>query len=304
MKKGNSVSFSRLRRQEELTAWLFITPVILGVIIFQIYPTLFSLVISFTRWNLLTPPKWIGPSNFIELFTADRFFVKTMINTALYVLGVVVPGMILAIIFASFLNTKIRGKTIYRAIYFIPVVAPTVAVALLWQWIYEANFGVLNSILRMVGIQGPAWLGSTRYALLALIIEAIWAGLGFSIVIFLAGLQGISKDYYEAAEIDGANAFQKMIHITLPLLSPITFFVLVTGVIGAFQVFDIPFVMTQGGPANATQMVVMYLYVNAFRIQKMGLAAALAYIIFLVIIFLTFLNFRFSRRWVFYEEEN
>lgn len=304
MNKGNSVSFSRLRRQEELMAWLFIAPVVLGVIIFQIYPTLFSLVISFTRWNLLTPPKWVGPANFIELFTADRVFFKTMLNTTLYVLGVVVPGMVLAIIFASFLNTNIRGKTLYRAIYFIPVVAPTVAVALLWQWIYEANFGVLNSILRMIGIQGPSWLGSTRYALLSIIIEAIWAGLGFSIVIFLAGLQGISKDYYEAAEIDGANAIQKLIHITLPLLSPITFFVVVTGVIGAFQVFDIPFVMTLGGPANATQMVVMYLYVNAFRIQKMGLASALAYVIFLVIIVLTFLNFRLSKRWVFYEEEN
>ncbi len=304
MKQGKSISFNRLRRQEELTAWLFITPVLLGILVFQVYPTLFSLVISFTRWNLLTPPKWIGLANFVELFTEDRFFVKVLTNTSLYTIGTVLPGIVLAILFASLLNTNIRGKTIYRALYFVPVVAPTVAVALLWQWIYEANFGVLNSMLRMVGIQGPAWLGSTRYALLALIIEAIWAGLGFHIVIFLAGLQGISKDYYEAADIDGANAFQKLTNITLPLLSPITFFVLVTAMIGAFQVFDIPFVMTMGGPANATQMIVMYLYVNAFRIQKMGLAAALAYIIFLVIIALTILNFRFSRRWVFYEEEN
>lgn len=295
-------ALSRHRRKEELIAWLFIMPVVLGIIIFNVYPTLFSLVISFNQWNLLSPPKWIGLDNYATLFTSDRFFWKTMGNTATYVAGVVVPGIILAIFFSSLMNQNIRGRTLYRALYFIPVVAPTVAVALLWAWIYEANFGVLNSVLRMVGIQGPPWLGSTRWAMIAIIIEAIWAGLGFNIVIFLSGLQGISKDYYEAAEIDGANGLQKLFNITLPLLSPITFFVLVTGVIGAFQSFDIPFVMTGGGPANATQMVVLYLYINAFRIQKMGLAAALAYIIFIVILALTWVNFRMSKRWVFYED--
>lgn len=295
-------SLSRFRRKEELIAWLFIAPVVLGILIFNIYPTIFSLIISFTQWNLLNPPKWVGFRNFVELFTTDRYFFKTMSNTATYVAGVVLPGIALAIGFASLLNQNIRGRTLYRALYFIPVVAPTVAIALLWQWIYEANFGVLNSLLRMVGIEGPSWLGSTHWAMIAIIIEAIWAGLGFNIVIFLSGLQGISKDYYEAAEIDGANPLQKLFGITLPLLSPITFFVLVTGMIGAFQAFDIPFVMTRGGPANATQMVVLYLYNNAFGIQKMGLAAAIGYIIFVVIIVLTIINFTMSKRWVFYED--
>jgi multiple sugar transport system permease protein len=294
-------SLTGMRRREELTAWLFISPIVLGILIFQFYPTLFSFYISFNQWNLLSPPKWIGLNNYVELFTIDRFFKNTMINTATYALATVFAGLALGLIFAVLLNQDIRGKYLYRAIYFVPVIAPTVAVALLWQVLYDPNFGVFNGLLRMVGIHGPNWLGNTTWAMRSIIFEAIWAGLGFTILIFLAGLQGISQEYYEAAEIDGANAVQKFFFITMPLLSPTTFFLLVTGVIGSFQVFDIPFVMTGGGPANSTQMVVMYLYNNAFVIQKMGLAAAVAFIVFVVIIILTFLNFRISKRWVFYE---
>jgi multiple sugar transport system permease protein len=298
---SKKVSLTGMRKREELTAWLFIAPVVLGVLIFQFYPTIFSFYISFTQWNLLTPPKWVGFSNFVELFTTDRFFFNTMSNTATYAVWTVIVGLALGLIFAVLLNQEIRGKYIYRAIYFVPVVAPTVAVALLWQLLYDPNFGVFNALLKMVHIQGPNWLGNTHWALRSVIFEAIWAGLGFTILIFLAGLQGISQEYYEAAEIDGANAVQKFFFITMPLLSPTTFFLLVTGVIGSFQVFDIPFVMTGGGPANATQMVMMYLYNNAFTIQKMGLAAAVAFIVFLVIILLTIFNFSISKRWVFYE---
>jgi multiple sugar transport system permease protein len=294
-------SLSGMRKREELTAWLFITPIALGILIFQLYPTLFSFYISFTQWNLLSPPHWAGLANYVELFTTDRFFFNTMTNTATYAAWTVAAGLALGLFFAALLNQEIRGKYLYRAIYFVPVVAPTVAVALLWQWLYEPNFGVLNGILRYIGVHGPNWLGSTSWAMRSIIFEAVWAGLGFNILIYLAGLQGIPQEYYEAAEIDGANGLQNFFHITLPLLSPTTFFLLVTGVIGAFQVFDIPFVMTQGGPANATQMVVMYLYTNAFKIQKMGLAAAVAFMVFIVIIILTAINFTFSKRWVFYE---
>jgi multiple sugar transport system permease protein len=299
---GKKASLTGMRRREELTAWLFISPIVLGILIFQLYPTLFSLYISFTQWNLLSwPPKWIGVANYVTLFTTDRFFAKTMANTATYAGWTVVAGLALGLFFAVLLNQEIRGKYLYRAIYFVPVVAPTVAVALLWQILYDPNFGVFNGLLRMIGVHGPNWLGNTTWAMRSIIFEAIWAGLGFTILIFLAGLQGISQEYYEAAEIDGANAVQKFFFITMPLLSPTTFFLLVTGVIGSFQVFDIPFVMTGGGPANATQMVVMYLYNNAFTIQKMGLASAVAFMVFVVIIILTFLNFRISKRWVFYE---
>jgi multiple sugar transport system permease protein len=177
-----------------------------------------------------------------------------------------------------------------------------VALALLWGWLYEPNFGIINSVLRTIGIKGPSWLGTTTWALRSVIIMAIWAGLGFQIVIFLAGLQGISQEYYEAAAIDGANAWQKFRRITLPLLSPVTFFVLVTGIIGTFQDFALVWVLTQGGPANSTQLIVMYLYGLAFRLQRMGLASAVAYSVFVVIVGLTILNFVLSKRWVFYEE--
>jgi multiple sugar transport system permease protein len=289
-------------RYEERLAWLFVLPVVLGIGIFQVYPTLFSLYASLTRWNLLTPPHWVGLRNYGELFTTDRFFFQTMRNTGTYTLGVVVPAMILALFFAILLNQEIQGKYIYRAIYFIPVIAPAVAVALLWGWLYEPNFGIINSALRAVGIAGPAWLGSTKWAMTAVIIESIWAGLGFNIVIFLAGLQGISREYYEAAAMDGAGFFRQFYSITLPLLSPVTFFILVTGVIGTFQDFTVPFIMTGGGPAGATQLVVMYLYGLAFRLQNMGTASAVAYVVFLVIVTLTVLNFLLARRWVFYEE--
>jgi multiple sugar transport system permease protein len=299
-----SGSLKSMRRREERMAWLFITPVVLGILIFQVYPTLFSLYASFTSWNLITPPRWVGLENYIDLLTTDRFFIKSLWNTIRYTLGVVLPSMAISLFFASLLNQNIRLKHTYRAIYFVPVVAPTVALALLWGWLYEPNFGIINAALDMVGIKGPSWLGTTTWALRSVIIMAIWAGIGFQIVIFLAGLQGISQEYYEAAAIDGANAWQKFARITMPLLSPVTFFVLVTGIIGTFQDFSLVWVLTQGGPAGATQLIVMYLYGLAFRLQKMGLASAVAYSVFLVIVGLTIVNFTISKKWVFYEESN
>ena len=295
-------TFSRQLRQEERLAWLFVLPVVLGIGIFQIYPTVFSLYASLTQWNLLTPPRWIGLDNYVDLFTTDRFFFQTMQNTGVYTFGVVVPAMIIALIFAILLNQEIRGKYLYRAIYFVPVIVPAVAVALLWNWLYEPNFGLINSALRVIGIKGPAWLGNTEWAMRAVIIQSIWAGLGFNIVIYLSGLQSIGREYYEAASIDGAGFLHQFFYITLPLLSPVTFFILVTGVIGTFQDFTVPFIMTGGGPAGATQLVVMYLYGLAFRLQNMGTASAVAYIVFIVIVTLTALNFLLARRWVFYEE--
>jgi len=302
MVMGSKATLRGLRRQEEVTGWLFVTPVALGILIFSIYPVLFSLYASLTSWDLISPPHWIGIQNYVDLFTTDRFFGVALRNSAVYSLGTVLPGLALALIFAVLLNQEISGRFVYRAIYFIPVVAPGVAVAILWTWIYEPNFGILNFLLRIVGIRGPRWLGSSQWALISIIIMAIWSGLGYDIVIFLAGLQSISKDYYEAAAIDGANALQKFRHVTLPLLSPVTFFVLVLGVINSFQAFTAPYVMTGGGPANATMMLVLYLYNQAFRFQHMGLASAVAYCLFFIVVGLTVVNFRLQRLWVFYEE--
>jgi multiple sugar transport system permease protein len=291
-----------MRQREEWLGWLFVSPVILGILIFQAYPVLFSLYASLTKWNLLSTPRWVGFQNYVELFTRDRYFFEIMGNTAQYALGTVLPGIALGIGFALLLNQNIAGRFTYRAIYFIPVVAPTVALGLLWAWIYEPTFGILNSVLRVIGIQGPMWLGSTKWAMPSVVIFAIWRGIGFSIVIFLSGLQTISPEFHEAAAIDGANAWQRLRHITLPLLSPVTFFVLVTDVIGAFQVFDTIYILTRGGPANATTTAVFMLYNHAFRLQHMGYASAIAYVLFLAIIVLTVANFTLGKRWVFYEE--
>jgi multiple sugar transport system permease protein len=284
-------------------AWLFVTPIILGIIIFQLYPTLFSLYVSFTEWNLLTPMRWIGLRNFTDLFTDDRTFGPALYNSFVYTAGTVLPGIAIALVFAVLLNQNIRGRAIYRTIYFVPVVAPTVAVAILWSWIYEPEFGILNWLLSLAGIEGPKWLGSSDWAMFSLIVMSIWQGLGYNIVIFLAGLQAISPDLYEAAAIDGANGPRQFWHITLPLLSPVTFFVLVLSVIGGFQVFTAPYVMTNGGPANATVTVVMQLYREAFQFQRMGLASAMAYVLFVIIVALTLLNLYLQKVWVFYEEE-
>jgi multiple sugar transport system permease protein len=291
-----------LRRQEEITAWLFVLPVALGILIFQIYPVLFSLYISLTEWSFVAAPKWIGVANFVELFTDDRTFGTAMLNSAVYAAGTVIPGVGLALVFAVLLNQEIRGRFVYRSIFFVPVVATTVSIAILWSWIYEPQFGILNYVLKLVGIAGPPWLGSSAWAMPALVIIAIWHDLGFNIVIFLAGLQNISREYYEAASIDGAGPLAKFRYVTLPVLSPVTFFALVLAVINAFQVFTIPKVMTNGGPANATTTVVLYLYNQAFQFEHMGVASAIAYCLFVVIVVLTLLNFNLQRIWVFYEE--
>lgn len=299
---AGSVTLHGLKRREELAAWLFVTPVVLGILLFQVYPVAFSLYISFTDWNLLSSPRWVGTRNYVDLFTTDRFFLTAMANSAVYALGTVLPGLALALLFATLLNQQIRGRLFYRSIYFVPVVAPTVSIAILWAWIYEPSFGILNFLLKLVGIQGPPWISSSTWAMPSLIIMSVWSGLGYTIVILLAGLQNISREYYEAAAIDGASGLQRFRHVTLPLLSPVTFFVLVLSAINAFQTFTAAYVLTGGGPANATLTVVLYLYQLAFRFEYMGLASAVAYCLFVVIVGLTAVNFALQKMWVFYEE--
>lgn len=291
------------RRQEERNAWLFVLPIVVGILIFNVYPVFFSLYTSFTRWNLLTKPVWVGFKNYATLFTSDPSFFTTLRNTTIYALSTVLIGIILSLVAANLLNMKIRGQSFFRAVFFMPVIIPTAAAALAWVWMYDASSaGILNGILKVFNVAPIPWITSGKYALNSIIIEALWAGFGLNTVIFLAGLQNIPQEYYEAAELDGANFWHKFIHITLPGISPTTFFVLVTSIINAVQVFDVPFVMTGGGPANSTQMIVMYLYTSAFRLQRMGPASAMGYIVFMIILVLTFINFRLEKKWVFYED--
>jgi multiple sugar transport system permease protein len=291
----------RLRRRETTAAYGFLLPNLIGFAIFTFFPVLAALLISMTDWDLLQAPTWVGLENYQTLLT-DPLFGKVLTNTALYVLGTVPLQMALALLVALALNQRIPGQLFFRTAYFMPVVASTVAVALVWRWIFNYDFGLLNSFLYMIGIQDPPnWLGSTRTALISIIIMSIWQQVGYSMVLFLAGLQGVPQQLYEAAEIDGAGSWGRFFYITLPMLSPTTFFILIIGIINSFQVFDQALIMTQGGPANATNTIVYHIYRNAFQFFKMGYASAMAWVLFAVIFVVTLLQFRVQRRWVNYD---
>lgn len=298
---GRPGFFKRNKVREALEAYILILPTVLGLILFTAGPILASLYFSFTNWNLLSPPKWRGFDNYIELFTKDPLFWVTIKNTAYYVLGTVPTGVVLALLLAIALNQKIKGLAIFRTIYFIPVVSSVVAISVLWSWLYQADFGLINQLLRSLGFKGVGWLSSPTWAMPAVIIMSIWHGLGYNIVIFIAGLQSIPQDYYEAARIDGATAWQNFWHITIPLVSPVTFFVIILSLISSFQVFEQAYVMTQGGPVNATKTIVYYLYQTGFMNFHMGYASALAYVLFMVIVVLTLFQFSLQKRWVHYE---
>ncbi len=291
----------RLRRRETTAAYGFLLPNLIGFAIFTFFPVVAALFISLTDWDLLQAPTWVGLENYRTLFT-DPLFGQVLKNTALYVLGTVPLQMALALLVALALNQRIPGQLFFRTAYFMPVVASTVAVALVWRWIFNYDFGLLNSFLYMIGIQDPPnWLGSTRWALVSIIIMSIWQQVGYSMVLFLAGLQGVPQQLYEAAEIDGAGSWGRFVYITLPMLSPTTFFILIIGIINSFQVFDQALIMTQGGPANATNTIVYHIYRNAFQFFKMGYASAMAWVLFAIIFVVTLLQFRVQRRWVNYD---
>ena len=293
---------SRMAREETRSAWLFLAPSLLLFAVFVVLPVVAAFGISFTSWDLFTPAHFAGLANYRQLLFEDKLFHKVLGNTAVYVVGTVPVQMILALGVALLLNRGVWGQNALRVIYFLPVVSSTVAVALIWSWIFNSNFGVLNALLSALGVQDlPGWLNSSKWALPALIIVAIWQGLGYSMVLFLAGLQGIGREAYEAGELDGAVGWKKHWYITLPLLSPTTFFVAIVSLIGSFQVFDLAFVMTQGGPANATNTIVYYIYQNAFQFYRMGYASAAAMILFAIILAFTLLQYRLQSRWVHYD---
>ena len=291
----------KLARREAAAAYGFLLPNLVGFLVFTLLPVLAALAISFTSWDRLRPAKWVGVDNYVRLLS-DPLFHKVLGNTALYVLGTVPVQMILALLIALALNQRIPGQTFFRTAFFMPVVASTVAVALVWRWIYHADFGLLNSFLYAVGVNDPPnWLSSTTWALPAMIIMSIWQQLGFSMVLFLAGLQGVPQTLYEAATIDGAGPWSRFRFITIPMLSSTTFFVLVIGIINSFQVFDQALVMTNGGPANATNTIVFNIYRYGFQFFQMGYAAAMAWVLFAIIFAVTIIQFRFQRTWVHYD---
>jgi multiple sugar transport system permease protein len=292
--------WSRLLNNDNLVGYLFVAPLILGLLVFTYGPVLAAFGLSFTKGDYISTPKWIGLDNYRALLD-DKLFWKSLRNTLYYVVGVVPAGMVLSLLLALAMNQKLRGIVFFRSIFFLPTISSSVAISLMWLWIYNPEFGVFNFLLRQIGLKGPAWLSSSDWAMPAVIIMAVWRGLGYNMLIYLAGLQGIPDVYYEAAAIDGAGGWAKFWHITVPLLSPTTFMLLILGLIGAFQVFEYTYVMTQGGPVYATLTLVLNVYNNAFRDFQMGYASAMAYVLFFMLLGLTIIQFRLQRRWVHYE---
>lgn len=286
--------------KKSLYGYLFIAPPFIGFILFALIPIVYSLYISLTTFDLFHDPAFIGFQNYQKLFTDDPLFWKSLVNTVYSLLGIPL-GMAISLLVAMGLTKDIKGINFFRTAFFIPSVCSIVAVTLLWKWIYNGNYGVLNSFLAMVGIKGPDWLNSTTWAMPSLIIQGVWGGIGGTMVLYIAALKNVPRSLYEAAEIDGANRFNKFWHITIPCISPTTFYLAITGVIGGMQAF-VPFqLMTNGGPDYSTTTIVLYLYNNAFKYMKMGYASAMAWILFAIIMVLTLINFKFSSKWVHYD---
>jgi multiple sugar transport system permease protein len=290
------------RRRYDLEGYLFLAPDLVGTLVFAVGPVLAALTLGLFAWDILTPPHFVGLDNYRQLLVDDPVFRQVLLNTSAYVLGTVPVRTVLALLLAIALNQQLHGVGFFRAAFFLPTITSAVAAATVWRWIYEPNFGLLNSLLYAIGVQHPpAWLSSPAWAMPALILLGIWQGLGFQMVIFLAGLQGIPSHLYEAAAIDGAGWWARFRHITLPLISPTTFFVLIVSVIGSYQVFDQAVVLTEGGPGYATTTLVYYIYTYAFQFFKMGYAAAIAWILFAIVFLLTVTQFRVQARWVHYD---
>ena len=288
-------------KHRKLTPYLFILPTIVGVFIFRLGPTAVAAYASFTRWNVRTPPEFLAFSNYVELINNDTFwlvFRNTLLFTIIFVPGV----MIISLLMAMMVNQKLRGIAFFRGLYFMPYITAMVAVAMVWRWIFATRFGVLNYVLTnfFMIADPPAWLADKVWALPALAIVAIWKQVGFQMLIFLAGLQGIPGSLYEAASIDGASKTKQFFKITLPLLSPITFFIFIITVIDAFKTFEVTFAMTGGGPNNASTTLAYYIYQNAFTFGRMGYASALAMFLMLIVGAATFISFRLKDRLVEY----
>jgi multiple sugar transport system permease protein len=290
----------RGKHKEYLWAYSFISAPILGFMLFAFIPLSFSVYVSFTKYSGYKAPIFQGAANYSKLFLDDPLFWKTLFNTLYSAIGIPI-GMALSLGIAVALNQKIRGMHFFRTVFFLPTISSVVALTLLWKWIFNSNYGLLNYLLDLIGIQGPAWLSSEHWAMPAMIIQGVWGGLGFNMVLYLAALQGVPKSLYESAEIDGANGWQRFLRITIPCISPTTFFILITSIIGAMQDFPRFQIMTEGGPNYSTTTIVYYLFQNAFRYMDMGYASAMAWVLGILIMMITLLNFWMSKRWVHYE---
>ncbi|MGQ9628928.1 MAG: carbohydrate ABC transporter permease [bacterium] len=291
---------SKLRMRENLEGYLFAMPWMIGFVVFVAGPILASLVLSFCEYDIVSTMKWTGLKNYYKLFTGDRLFWISLYNTAYYSFFSIPLGIAGGLVIALLMNQNVRALGLLRTIYYLPAVTSGVAVSILWIWILDPSVGLINYLLDKIGIVGPLWLQDPKWSKPALIIMSLW-GVGGSMVIYLAGLQGIPTELYEAAAIDGANAWQKFWHVTIPMMTPVILFNLIMGIIGSFQVFTQAYIMTSGGPLNSTLFYVYYLYKVGFEGLHMGYASSMAWILFVVILALSLLAFKSSSAWVYYE---
>jgi multiple sugar transport system permease protein len=282
--------------------FLFTTPWLIGFLVFTAGPMLISLYLSFTKFDLASM-HWVGTRNYSKLLTDDPLFWKSLKITFIYALFSVPLGILGSLGLAILLNQRVRGQRLFRTLFYLPSLVPAVASSLLWSWIFNSDYGLLNWALGLFGWSGAEWLADEKYTLGAFVVMSLWGIGGGRMIIFLAGLQGISDSYYEAARIDGASAWQQFRKVTLPLLSPVMFFNLILGIIGAFQVFTQAYVMTGGGPNNATLFYALNLFRNAFEFFKLGKASAMAWILFVILLAMTGIQFLGAKRWVHYESE-
>lgn len=280
--------------KESISGLVFILPALSGTFLFIILPVFASLAISFLKWDMLSPPEFVGFENYTGLF-CNPLFYEVLFNTFYYAICVSILGIILPLILAVILDRKIKGSELFKTIYFLPFITPMIVVAIVWEWIFDPYRGVLNWFLMGAKIE---WLYDPKIAMLALIAISVWKLIGYNMVLFLAGLSGIDKNLYEASKIDGASEIRNFFHITIPVLSPTIFFVMIITVISSFQVFDLIYLMTKGGPMNSTNVIVYWLYNNAFEFFKVGEASAIAYVLFFIILILTLLQWKLRKKWV------
>jgi multiple sugar transport system permease protein len=302
MKVATKPLLSRRTRRNLLTGLAFVSPWIAGYLAFTVYPILASAYYSLTRYDVLRPARFVGLENYVLIFTKDEIF-RTVLSNTLYMVVLGVPaGLATAFLLASLLNNEMKARSVFRLIFFMPAIVPEVVTAEVWRWVYNTNWGVINSVLKALGQPVIPFLSSQTLAKPSLILIGCWAA-GGSMVIFLAALQDVPRPLYDAAMVDGANAFHRFWHVTIPMCTPAILFVLLTGMIGAFQQFGLAWLLTQGGPNQATEFYSINLYRNAFVYFKMGYASALAWILFVLIVICTILVFRSSARWVYYGGE-
>ena len=286
------------RQADTIKFYAFISPWIIGFLCFSVIPMIFSFYFSFTKYNILDPPKWVGLDNYIRLFTDEPDFLRALQNTGIFMVFRVFLGLIIPLLVALLFNSGIKGRNIMRTFVYLPAIIPAVGSALIWQFMFSADFGLFNYVLGSLGFQQIEWL-SVENAMASIIFMSVWSGIGPTMIILLAGLQGVPQTLYEAADIDGITPFKKLIKITIPLISPTLFYVFITGMIGSIQMFTESKLLTGGGPAGATETLSMMVFANAYN--KMGYASAMAWVIFVITLVFTVFFFRYMRGLVYYE---